>query len=195
MKRDSMKEAAGADAVRVFARQVRARSAEHAAALHLLGPAGHHSVAVGILRQELDSLVRVMYLLALKDRGQRMKLIEDSVAGRRWRSPNGKSITDREMVNLANTLTGWAEAVYRFGCAFIHLSNFHDRQARDPFKALPTSERRHIISHIEYYHGRLRTKTPGIDDIVPLIPRVFDKVAGNLHGYLDTLEHGGHLGA
>ncbi len=188
-----MARSAAADPVKVFARQVRARSAEHAAALQVLGPAGLHSVAVGILRQELDSMVRVIYLLALKDRAQRVKLIEDSVNGRRWRGSNGKSITDREMVNLANTLTGWAESVYRFGCAFIHLSNFHDRLARDPFKAPPTSERRHIISHIEHYHGRLAAKTPGIEDLLPLLPRVFTKVTDNLRCYLDALERGGHL--
>lgn len=140
-------------------------------------------------------MVRVMCLLALTDRRQRMKLIEDSVNGRPWRGGNGRRITDREMVNLANSLTGWAQSVYKFGCAFIHLSNFHDRLARDPFKALPTSERRHIISHIEYYHGALRTKTPGIDDILPLVPRVFEKVSGNLRGYLDALERGEHLDA
>jgi len=183
------------DAVRVFARQVRARSAEHAAALRLLEPAGLHSAAVGLLRQELDSMVRVMYLLALRDRAYRTKLIEDSVNGRQWHHANGRRITDRQMVNLANTLTGWAESVYKFGCAFIHLSNFHDRLARDPFKALPASEQRHIISHVEHYHGPLPTKTPGIDNLLPLIPRVFAKVTDNLRCYLDTLERGGHLDA
>lgn len=181
------------DAVKVFTRQVRARSAEHAAALRVLELARLHAMGVGILRQELDSLVRVMYLLALKNRSQRLKLIQDSVNGRRWRGPNAKNITDREMVRLANSLTGWAESVYRFGCAFIHLSNFHDHLARDPFKALPTSERRHVISHIEHYHGRLGTKTPGIDDLLPLIPDVFAKIAANLRHYLDELERGGDL--
>jgi hypothetical protein len=188
-----MAKRAASDALRVFTRQVRARSAEHAAAIHLLGPAGLHSVTVGILRQELDSLTRVVYLLSLKDRRQRARLIADSVEGRRWRNSSGKTITDREMVNLANRLTGWAASVYRFGCAFIHLSNFHDHLARDPFKALPASERRDILSHIEHYHGSLRTKTPGIEDLVPLIPRVFDKVASKLHSYLGTLERGGYL--
>ena len=181
------------DLLRVFARQVRARSAEHAAAIHLLGRAGLHSVAVGIRRQELDSLILVMYLLSLDDRRERARLVADAVEGRRWRNSSGKTITDREMVKLANKLTGWAESVYRFGCAFIHLSNFHDRVARDPFKALPASEKRDIISHIEYYHGDLPTKTPGIEDLVPFIPRVLHKVTGNLHTYLVRLERSGHL--
>lgn len=182
-----------ADPVRVFGRQVRSRSAEHAAAIRVLGREDLHSVAVGILRQELDSMVRVMYLLSLKDQGERRRLIEDSVRGRRWRGANGRTITDREMVRLANALNGWAESVYRFGCAFIHLSNFHDRLARDPFKALPTSEQREIIEHVEHYHGHLATKTPAMEDLLPLIPRVFTKVADNLRCYLDSLERGGHL--
>jgi hypothetical protein len=188
-----MAKSAGADPVRVFARQVRSRSAEHAAAIRALGREALHAVSVGILRQELDSMVRVMFLLSLHDQGERRRLIEDSVGGRRWRGRNGKIITDREMVRLANALHGWAESVYRFGCAFIHLSNFHDRLARDPFKSLPTSERRDIIGHIEYYHGHLATKTPGMEDLLPLIPGVFTKVADNLRCYLDSLERGGHL--
>lgn len=179
--------------VRVFARQVRARSAEHAAALQVLGPARLHSVASGILRQELDSMVRVMYLLAVRDRSVRVRLIKDSIGGRRWRGSNGKFITDREMVKLADRLTGWAESVYRFGCAFIHLSNHHDHLARDPFKALPPSDRRHIISHLEHYHGSLRTQTPGIDDLLPLIPLVFTKISENLRCYLESLERGKDL--
>jgi len=184
------------DPMKSFARQVRARSAEHATAIKLLGSAGLHSIGVGILRQELDSLVRVMYLLATRDRRERIRLVQDSVHGRRWRNANGKSITDKEMVQLANGLTGWAESVYRFGCAFIHLSNFHDRLARDPFKALPTSDQRQIIGHIEEYHGHLATlatRMPGINDLLPLIPRVFTKVTDNLRCYLDLLERGGDL--
>jgi hypothetical protein len=182
-----------ADPIRVFARQVRSRSAEHARALHMLGPAGLHSVAVGILRQELDSLVRVMFLLATRDRRERIRLIRDSVNGRRWRYSTGGLITDGKMVALAKRLTGWAGSVYGFGCSFIHLSNFHDRLARDPFRALPTSEQREIISHIEQYHGPLATKTPGINDLLPLIPRVFTKVTDNLRCYLDQLERGEDL--
>lgn len=177
----------------VFTRQVRARSAEHRAALGLLQGAGLHSVGVGLLRLELDSLIRVMYLLAVVDRRRRVDLIKDSISGRRWRNENGRPVTDRQMVRLASRLKGWAESVYKFGCAFIHLSDFHDRGARDPFKSLPTSEQRDIIKHVEYYHGRFATKTPGFDDLATLVPRVFDKIAGNLEAYLETLRRGGSL--
>ena len=40
------------------------------------------------------------------------------------------------MVDLAQGLHGWTQLVYRFGCSFIHLSDLHDYQARDPFNLL-----------------------------------------------------------
>lgn len=183
------------DPLRAFCRQVRARSAEHQQAMQLLSRGGLHSPAVALLRQELDSLIRVMYVLSIKDRVRRLELIRDSVEGREWRHPNGRRITDREMVQLCNRLTGWAASVYRFGCAFIHLSHFHDRMAFDPFKALPRSEQREVLSHLARYHGAVGAKRPGMSDLVPYIPSVFQKIADNLHCYLDQLERGQHLDA
>jgi hypothetical protein len=35
-------------------------------------------------------------------------------------------MTDREMIVIAHELQGWTQSVYKFGCAFIHLSSLHD---------------------------------------------------------------------
>jgi hypothetical protein len=117
--------------VAAFCRQVRARSAEHRRAMTAVQ--GIPGQMVSILRQELDSLVRVVFLLSQADRQYRSQLIEDSVAGRRWHRRNSRQhVTDREMVQLTDTLHGWTKSVYAFGCAFIHLSSFHDHHVRDP---------------------------------------------------------------
>ncbi len=34
-------------------------------------------------------------------------------------------MTGREMVEILNQSQGWTQSVYKFGCAFIHLINFH----------------------------------------------------------------------
>lgn len=159
----------------------------------MISHASLHSVGIGILRQELDSMVRVMYLLSLDDRARRHQLIKFSVDGKQWRHPNGTRITDREMVDLANTLTGWAGSVYKFGCSFIHLSKFHDRLARDPFRALPRSEQRHVIAHIEHYHGAIGKASPTAEDIVRYVPQIFEKIRGNLMLYLQQLQRGESL--
>jgi hypothetical protein len=136
----------------IFCRQIRQRSAEHRRALAALYCADAPSQLLAILRQELDSMVRVIYILAQPDDCYRQQLITASVEGRRWKQKAGKGyVTDREMIDLAQHLHGWAAAVYKFGCAFIHLSKLHDHKNRDGFLAIDTSEREEIIRYLRYY--------------------------------------------
>lgn len=178
----------------VFCRQVRQRSAEHRRAIASLYCADAPSQLLSILRQELDSLVRVIYLLAQSDRDYRQQLIAASVNGERWKRQTGKGpVTDREMVSLAQSLHGWTESVYRFGCGFIHLSKLHDHKSRDGLLALDASEREDIIRHLRYYHGGPVGASSTFTDLVPFLPRVFAKIADNLECYVKTLESGGDL--
>ena len=72
-----------------------------------------------------------------------------------YKVPKGKErqITDREMVELANLLQGWTKSVYKFGCPFIHLSNSHAYNSKNPFESLPDTEKEDILSHMRHYHG------------------------------------------
>jgi hypothetical protein len=170
-----------------FCRQVRARSAEHRQAMLALRALPGQMVST--LRQELDSLVRVVFLLAQSDRNYRHQLIGDAVSGRKWtRSGSLKPITDREMVDLTNALHGWTKSVYAFGCAFIHLPHLHDYQTRDPLDQIPESEKSAILDHLRYYHGGPHGSAPRFSDIVPLLPAVFAKIADNLECYVKQLE-------
>lgn len=173
----------------MFCRQIRARSNEHREALDLLHRRGILTQVVAILRQELDSMVRVIFLLSIADRPYRRDLIDASANGKKW-TVNGKSapITDREMVELAQTLHGWTKSVYRFGCAFIHLSSCHDYEHRDPLLALPADEKSAILKHMRLYHGAPEGADPTFDDLLPYLPAVFDKVARNLECYVQKLE-------
>jgi len=141
----------------IFCRQVRARSDESKKAIKLLHDHGMPGQVVSILRQELDSFVRVIYLLSIKDRTYRNQLLQQSVDGNKWTAKDSKRrLTDREMVDLAQNLHGWTENTYRFGCAFIHLSRFHDYQDRDPIDTLSEKDNEEIREALSYYHGRSR---------------------------------------
>jgi len=175
----------------VFCRQVRARSDDHREAIHLLYPARVLSQIVSILRQELDSMIRVIYLLSISDMAYRDELIRASVEGRQWTaSGNRRRVTDRDMVNLANKLQGWTESVYRFGCAFIHLSNLHDYQERDPMEMISDDEKKAILKHMRHYHGGPPEPDPAFSDLFPYLPSVFEKIASNLDHYVKNLENG-----
>jgi hypothetical protein len=181
------------DDTRTFCRQVRARSADNRRAIDALRALPGQMASV--IRQELDSLVRVVFLLSQGDRQYRGALIADSVAGRRWRRLDSRQpVTDRETVELTDTLHGWTKSVYAFGCAFIHLSNLHDYHVRDPLDQISEGERNAILAHLRYYHGGPNGPSPRFSDVVPLLPRVFTKIADNLECYLKELEQDGDVG-
>jgi hypothetical protein len=176
-------------ALETFCRQIRSRSNEHQKAMQLLSRARLAGQMVAILRQELDSMVRVIYLLA-QPLERRAVLIEAAVSGERWSKPNSKaSVTDREMVDLSQQLQGWARSVYKFGCAFIHLSNLHDYNDRDPLYLVSDEEKDDIIQHCRHYHGGPASNNPTFGDIVQYLPNVLDKISRNLNYYLEELQN------
>ncbi|MBI2059499.1 MAG: hypothetical protein HYT87_06975 [Nitrospirae bacterium] len=178
--------------VETFCRQVRARSAENRQAM--LAVRALPGQMISVLRQEIDSPVRVVFLLAQDDRDYRQTLIEESVSGQRWRRRNSKQhVTDREMVDLTNTLHGWTRSVYAFGCAFVHLSNFHDHQTRDPLDQISAAERNAVLDHLRHYHGGPNGAAPTFLELMPFLPRVFAKIADNLECYVKQLEQDDNL--
>jgi hypothetical protein len=174
--------------VSTLCRQIRARSTEHRAAVMALRSAPGQIVSV--LRQELDSMIRVIFLLAQSDLNYRNELIEAAVSGKAWTARGARrKITDREMVELANSLHGWTRSVYQFGCGFIHLSSLHDYRDRDPLSQIPMAEREAILEHLRNYHGGPSNPSPTFNDIVPFLPNVFEKIADNLEYYLKQIEN------
>ncbi|KAI3494617.1 hypothetical protein L1887_40596 [Cichorium endivia] len=176
-------------AVAVFTRQILSRSSDHKRAMQLLAAANIPSQMMAVLRQELDSMVRVIYLLS-QEPASRTILIEASVNGQQWLQPGGRGrVTDREMVELAQQLQGWTRSVYTFGCAFIHLSNLHDYNDRDPMSLLPAKEREAILHHCRYYHGG--PEGSAFIDLLHYLPSILEKVSGNLKCYLAQLHDEG----
>ena len=155
------------------------------------------SPALSILRQELDSMIRVIYLLAVNDLAERQRLIDSTLRGERWkvRTAKGKwrDVTDREMVDLAQQLQGWTQSVYKFGCAFVHLSDFHNHLAQNPFEKLEESEKQDILSHMHHYHGGPCHDNPNITELSLYVPQILEKIACNLECYLKQLEQDGKL--
>lgn len=176
-------------AVAIFTRQILSRSSDHKRAMQFLAAANIPSQMMAVLRQELDSMVRVIYLLS-QEPASRTILIEASVNGQQWLQPRGRGcVTGREMVELAQQLQDWTRSVYTFGCAFIHFSNLHDYNDRAPISLLPAKEREAILHHCRYYHGS--PKGSAFIDLLPYLPSILKKVSGNLKCYLAKLHDEG----
>lgn len=173
-----------------FINLIRARSDEHAIAVSRI-----HDLPgsmMSILRQELDSLIRVLYLLSVSDLKERDRLMSNTLNGERWKrlNANGRQsiITDAMMVEVSEQFEGWANSVYKFGCAFIHLSNFHGYLSSNPLETLTVSEKANILEHMRHYHGGPGSDNPSFDELATYFPRVFEKIKGNLECYLEHLD-------
>lgn len=137
-------------------------------------------------------MVRAIYLLQISDRSERLRLMESTLNNEPWTKPtkNGKmaKITDRDMVELAATLQGWTLSVYKFGCAFIHLSNLCDYHTTDPFIALSQTEQNDILTHLRYYHGGPHGSFIQFNDIILYLPLIHTKIRDSLMCNIGDLE-------
>jgi hypothetical protein len=174
-----------------FCEILRKRSCEHAEAMKRVNDLP--GMMVSILRQELDSMIRAVYLLSISDFDERKRLIKQTLDGCKWTelTKNGKAkpITDRDMVELSNKLQGWTLSVYKFGCSFIHFSSFHGYTLVNPFTQIDSDEQKNILDHLRHYHGGPMSDTPSFEELARYFPRVFDKIAGNLECYIKDLEN------
>lgn len=134
-------------------------------------------------------MVRVIFLLSADDKPYRQQLLNALVNGEKWTVKMKKAtVTDRQMVDFAQSLQGWTQFVYKFGCDFIHLSNFHDNEHRDPLSTLSSDEKAAILSHMRDYHRGPASDDPSFEELSRFLPTVFEKVSSNLDCYLRQLE-------
>lgn len=166
-----------------FCRIVRERSCENKKAILTLIQAKLFGNSMSVLRQELDSMIRVIYLLSC-NREKRHALIKKTLNGSRW------NVTDKDMVELSDRCNGWTKSVYKFGCAFIHLSQFHDYLSDDPFSQIEICEANAVKQHLNQYHGFPLELGLSVETLQPYLAKVFEKISDNLDCYIDDLKKG-----
>ena len=170
-----------------FHRLVQNRTKENMNSVNVLINSGNYSVAIGLLRQEIDTFVRLVYLAKVSDI-EAKQLVSDLVAGKQWQHKSGKGgrITDREMVNEAKQQYFWVEIAYEFGCKLIHLSEIHDYENIDPFTRISINDKKEIISYLKSYHGYGETNID-IERFINFLPMVINKIQGKVIQYNDQL--------
>lgn len=178
-----------------FVELVENRSAENQKSINLLFAQNLLGQCVSILRQEIDTFIRIVYLGRMTDLNNRERLMRQTLNGKKWteNTVNNKTrnVTDREMVELARQLKGYVQYAYKFGCAFIHLSNKHNYKKENPFEGLDFREELDIKYYLNQYHGFNRNLDLTIENVKLLIPAIFDKISSNMLYYCRELkEHG-----
>ncbi|MEE9361401.1 MAG: hypothetical protein V3U92_02250 [Cellulophaga sp.] len=175
---------------------LRSRSTENKISFEVLFEQNLYGNCFSVLRQELDSMVRVIYLLNIPEISERELLVQKTLNGKKWTFINHnnkvQNITDRDMVNIASELWGWTQNVYKFGCAFIHLSNFHNYLVEDPFMALSENEKEDIINQINNYHSANLDMNSNLNEIIPYLPNIMEKITANFECNITSLENNGN---
>ena len=169
-----------------FLRIVTERSNEHTSSIFILHQQSNYGTCIGLLRQELDSLIRVCYLNTLLDIQEIESLIADTINGAQWKK-DGKRITDRKMVEIASLYNHWAPEVYEFGNNFIHLTNFSDYKNIDPLRNFDQDHKLRIRQYLSQYHFFPTAIDITFENVAPYIPQIAKKVSDNLKSYLSDL--------
>ena len=162
--------------INLFCDIVTQRSGEHSCAINILLQQQLYGQVISILRQELDSMVRVMFLLSISDLNLREHFINQTLEGIKWSYPNTKKVvTDKQMVDLADKFYGWPFFVYKLGCAFIHLSAMVYYKNSNPFLLLSVSERNDITRFLHQYHSFPLELELNLENIIPYLDKVFSR--------------------
>ena len=179
------------DNVNKFCETIRNRSMENQIALGLMYSNQLYSNAISILRQELDLMIRTIYVLGVTDNEYRDELMKCFVEGRKWKRPHSQfDVTDRHMVEYAHTLFGYTRLVYMFGCRFVHLSNLQNWLDEDVANNLDDRTKADLVLYINQYHNAGLESDFTFSDIIIFVPDIFDKLHGNLDCYVRDIENG-----
>ena len=158
---------------------------------HLLGN------CISILRQEIDTFIRIIYLGRLDSVHERERLITLTFNDEKWNTltinNKTKNITDKDMVDIASEIKGYVQYLYKFGCGFIHLSNYHNYKTENPFDRLNLGEQIDIKFYLHQYHGFPIENDLTIETIEYLIPDVFNKISQNMLYYNEQLLNNGSI--
>ncbi len=170
---------------------IKNRSEENSKAIKALFDQKLIGNCLSTLRQELDSFIRIIFLGRITDFNERKRLMNQTLIGEKWQilTKNNKwrQITDRDMIEISIEVKGYIHYVYKFGCAFIHLSNFHSYKTENPFNKLNFSEQFDIKYYLNYYHGFPRNNDLTVENVSELIPSVFNKISQNMACYYDMI--------
>ncbi|MCT2541082.1 hypothetical protein [Sedimentimonas flavescens] len=149
---------------------------------------------MGIIRQEIDNLMRLDFLLYNVPKVERDALCDEFLKGQRWKKQTSKGklipITDKEFHELSVKRHEWASRAYQFCSKFIHLSNLWDYGEQDPFTLLPQDEHEEMRDYLSFYHDFPGDRvTMGV--LVDYLPAIYEKISGNVEEYYVSEDDGG----
>jgi hypothetical protein len=172
-----------------FFEAIKQRSEEHQKAFDFAMKEKLYSQVGSIIRQELDSLIRLNYYRSLNF-AKKQELLRNFFAGDKA-FPSDKNLIaqfDPESLLYRLPFLGWAEHIYKVGCAFVHLTQMHNWEQGEPELTFTDEERKDIVMNVnwwqkEYMKTDFALKSDfSFTDLVAVAPGIFNKLRTNLLG-------------
>lgn len=150
----------------------------------------HYGNCISIMRQELDQIIRLLFLLNSTKNVQR-QLIESSINNHKWFVINKENkkdyITEEIISKYSESLNGWDKSIYEFGLAFGSLATTFNYGTKDPIKTMAENDRDKIYKYILEYHNRDFPRDYDINVLIRELPDILNIISSNLQKYMDRL--------
>lgn len=176
-----------ADVTANFINLVKERSTGNSSLLLSLQEQELYAKAISLLRNDIEILLRIGYLLTIGDRTERSALMEAMLKGEEWKEGR-KNITNADMAAIVAHYNKWISEVYDFGTLFTHITDHQDYKTADPIAGLTSIQKTTLRYYLSTYHQLAYDKELSFRNVINYLPNVATKVLSNLKRYLSDLE-------
>ena len=185
-----------------FFEAIKKRSDEHKKAFEFAVQEKLYGQMGAIIRQELDSLLRVDYFKRLSEQEKKDTLAK-FLANEKRTFPSDANMLETNTIKyelpskdcdeeielmLGAMSMGWTRFIYSIGCSLIHLTQLHNSGEVEPQLAFTDEERREIVEGVNCWQ-KLAMKSSfrisqdfTFNDLVMAAPAAFHKLRSNLIG-------------
>ena len=150
----------------------------------------HYGNCISIMRQELDQVIKLLFLLN-STKSEQMQFIEASINNHKWfvlTSDNKKDyVTEDILKEFSETLSGWDKSIYEFGLAFGSMANTYNYGTKDPIKSMADKDKEKIFKYITEYHNKDFSREYDLGKLILELPTILNLISNNLQKYMDRL--------
>ena len=166
------------------------RLEENRKSFDLLFGIQHYGNCISIMCQELDQVIKILFLLN-RNKSEQRQFIESSINNHRWslitKDNKKEYISDTVFTEYSNTLKGWDKSIYEFGLAFGNLANTFNYGTKDPIKSMGENDKEKIYKYIKEYHNTTFPIDYDISNLIIELPTILNTISINLKKYIDKL--------
>jgi|SRR5208282_4151651 len=166
------------------------RMQENMKSFKLLFNIKHYGNCISIMCQELDQLIRLLFLLN-SNSDEKKQFMYSAINSQRWYIINNENkkeyVTDETLLKFAETLNDWDRSIYEFGFSFNDLSTNFNYGSRDPIKSMNERNRKKLYNYVKEYHVRDFPASFSLDDLIPVLPMIIEEISSKLNKYLERI--------